>query len=430
LSSREEEAAEFLTGRCGTVRITKATARSISALKRGASSEPLRLLYASVTDHVIGSFEAWKRGVVDPYAPAVSYSTQLLDLADAVGAELAMVCPGETDSEMEHHLGIGLARFAAAETSGGAAGFYRRQRRTTAHIRHLAERFAADAVIFSLGPFWPGLSSYPCPVVVSFHNNPWRPDRRAPGLREGTKLALAGAALRSDRIATVAVSEVGARQVEALSGGRQKPIVSMTQAKDLATFPPSRQQRTETLLYVGRIEEAKGVFDLLQAALALKPLHPALRLRFLGSGGAEARLRQEVARNEAEPWVTVEGWQEGEAVGAAMAEAACLVCPTRSSFLEGRPRVIHEAHQAGCPVIASSVAPSRAEESTLVFPADDREALRLTIGRFLSDPGLRESLEEGALGGREVYKDRRLAWGSRVAEALAELGQRKRPEGV
>nr|WP_305889022.1 glycosyltransferase family 4 protein [Parvularcula maris] len=281
-----------------------------------------------------------------------------------------------------------------------------------------------------MSPFWPSLGSFPCPVVVSFHNNPWRPDRERPGLRDGTKLALARGPLRSGRIATIAVSEVGARQVAVLSRGGQTPLVSVTQAKDGAATPQTRGRRSGDLLFVGRIERNKGVFDLLHAALLLKPDIPSLRLRFLGAGAALEELKEQVAKADAKDWISVEGWREGSAVGEAMASAACLVCPTRSGFLEGLPRVIHEAHLAGCPVIASSVAPSRATKSTLVFPADDREALTGAIRRFLSDAALRSELEQGALQGREIYKDRELAWGSRVAEALAQLGAEKRPEGL
>jgi len=104
------------------------------------------------------------------------------------------------------------------------------------------------------------------------------------------------------------------------------------------------------ILFVGRLTETKGVFDLLEASRYLLP-GVAHRLTYIGDGPERARL---AAAADVHPHIRVLGAQSSDNVRAAMRRASLLVLPTR---VNGRAReaaglVLLEAQASGTPVVA------------------------------------------------------------------------------
>jgi glycosyltransferase involved in cell wall biosynthesis len=104
------------------------------------------------------------------------------------------------------------------------------------------------------------------------------------------------------------------------------------------------------VLYVGRIERAKGVIDLVEAFTRVAPRAPDLSLVLLGEGGAMAEARamaaplgDRVRFLGARPLAEVPIW---------MAASTLVTLP---SHAEGSPNVIREALACGRPVVATSV---------------------------------------------------------------------------
>lgn len=105
--------------------------------------------------------------------------------------------------------------------------------------------------------------------------------------------------------------------------------------------PPVAAEKNSTILYVGRLDEEKGVRLLARTAADL-----GLQVTFVGDGP----LRQEV---EALPGLTVTGWVEPEEVQAHLATARCLVFP--SLWYETYGLTVSEAAARGVPAIVSDI---------------------------------------------------------------------------
>jgi teichuronic acid biosynthesis glycosyltransferase TuaC len=109
--------------------------------------------------------------------------------------------------------------------------------------------------------------------------------------------------------------------------------------------------RRRWLLYVGRLEEAKGVLDLLEAFPLLAQRRSDVRLVIVGDGSA----RGACARATAQPLgdrVLVAGPRPLEEVPHWMAACDTLVLP---SWAEGTPNVVIEALACGRRVVATRV---------------------------------------------------------------------------
>ena len=109
--------------------------------------------------------------------------------------------------------------------------------------------------------------------------------------------------------------------------------------------------RPNLVLFLGRLEARKGVFDLLQAVAAVRAVVPDVRLVCAGDGDRHAVARYAERLGIAEA-VKFTGWVGPSGKRALLENAAVFALP---SYDEGLPMSVLEAMSAGVPVIASPV---------------------------------------------------------------------------
>lgn len=167
------------------------------------------------------------------------------------------------------------------------------------------------------------------------------------------------------------------------------------------------KQKNETdivILYVGRIEEDKGVIDLFNA---FRDLNLNIRLRFIGSGSANVTLQQLILQYKLEDKVDLLGSVPFEEVFAHMRFAAVTVTPSQSRFPEGFCKSAMESFYVGTPVIAPSYGPFpymvKHEDNGLLYVPDDINSLTQTLQRFFTESDLRQRLEAGAQRWGKVF---------------------------
>jgi len=161
---------------------------------------------------------------------------------------------------------------------------------------------------------------------------------------------------------------------------------------DSAQFRPGAAPRDTrpTVLFVGRVEENKGVRTLLAAACRLAGEIPDLRLRLVGRGNPRlvAQL-EETARRRGHPdLLEVAGFVPRDQLPEAFGRAHVFAAP---SAYEGGPGFVYlEAMACGLPVIACRgsgagevVTPGVTGE---LVPVADDEALAAILREWLRDP--------------------------------------------
>lgn len=167
---------------------------------------------------------------------------------------------------------------------------------------------------------------------------------------------------------------------------------------DTRVFHPgdARKDERPTILFVGKLERNKGVELLLDAACDVAREHPDLRLRMLGRDhGALARHLLARAQSRGLPeLLELAGHIAREKLPAHLRRAHVFAAP---SSYEGGPGFAYlEAMACGLPVIACAGSGAseiiRHEESGLLVPPGDREALAAALMRLLDDGELRRSM--------------------------------------
>jgi glycosyltransferase involved in cell wall biosynthesis len=144
---------------------------------------------------------------------------------------------------------------------------------------------------------------------------------------------------------------------------------------------------TATVLFVGRLEEVKGIRVLLAAA---RELAPKIKVVVVGQGSLEAEVLQ-AADEGVVDYLGPRSWEE---IAQLMDRAHALVVP--SLWEENCPMVVLEAGARGCAVIASDrgglVELVADGKDGLLFPAGDSEALAGAILRLCEDAALSAQL--------------------------------------
>lgn len=207
---------------------------------------------------------------------------------------------------------------------------------------------------------------------------------------EGTCLRLADAVYSSSRCS--------AEWCDRHYGLEASSIPVMHTGIDVEAFPPRCESIVgrPTIVFVGKMVWNKGVDVLVEAACRLLPKWPDLCVKLIGRGEPAVihRLRQLAADAGAPKLLEEVGVVERGELSSHLRAADVFAAPSR---YEGGPGFVYlEAMASGLPVIACSgsgasevISP---DETGLLVPPDDVEAVALALDRLLSDRPLCEAM--------------------------------------
>jgi glycosyltransferase involved in cell wall biosynthesis len=162
-------------------------------------------------------------------------------------------------------------------------------------------------------------------------------------------------------------------------------------------------RRRNIVLFLGRLERRKGIFDLLDAIAALRKHMPDIRLVCAGDGDLRSVARY-AERLGIEDAVRLPGWVGPAEKQSLMNLAAVYVLP---SYAEGLPVSLLEAMAADLPVAATSVGgiPDVVADGIngFLFEPGDSAMLQRLLLRLMHDPELGKRM---ALAARETVRMR------------------------
>jgi len=224
--------------------------------------------------------------------------------------------------------------------------------------------------------------------------------------------------------AVTVVSRAMRDEVQRLLPGQMAEVVPMgTDLTGCFTPGSNSVRRGDTLLFVGRLVEKKGVNHLLDALAQLQRQGRALQLWIVGQGPELEALQAQAERLGIAAWVTFWGAVEHTRLADFYRLATLAVTPSvvaEGGDQEGFGLVIVEAMGCGCPVVASAL-PAIGDividgETGLLVPPADPTALVHAIGQLLDQP---EQARRLAATARQRVVER-FDW-QQVAERYADL---------
>ena len=279
------------------------------------------------------------------------------------------------------------------EITGNNLADAERFRRLVSFLR--MERFDAIHVHLTYAIIlggWAGLFSS-TPVVASLHNV--KPDHHA-------DLEVASLYLRAKRL--IAVGDTVARVYQKRLPGRRietiynpvQPGVRISASERAALRRDlAGDEGRKIIVCVGRLEQQKGMFDLLMAMDILCASHPKAMLLIIGQGTLKDRLRTNIDELGLQNHVRLLGVRDDVPRVLAASDIFAI-----ASHWEGMPVSILEAMAARLPVVATRVGDVPqivTPETGLLVDAHKPSALATALQTLLDNPARRDSLASGGL---------------------------------
>jgi len=216
-------------------------------------------------------------------------------------------------------------------------------------------------------------------IIPVLHNTLWPEGSPPSGLIAATRRK--GLAYFWQRCVwvTLAVSPAARRQVEDISGKHPRPIHVFHPTFPAANFasapaPQSFHDRPFRIMFAGRIDENKGVFDLLTIAQQLQANgKDAYRVDICGDGPDLARVNQQIASRGLRGIVKTHGRLNRTELLVHYLDSHVVIVPTRTTFAEGYAMVVAEAILLLRPVVTCGVVPAGEmfEGAIVISKADD-----------------------------------------------------------
>ena len=263
-------------------------------------------------------------------------------------------------------------------------------------------------------------------VITDLQCTFWPRGYRSTSLYELILQGLNGLFWRKIPIATICISPECERQVREISservGGSLLQARSSYQRANFAEIPrPSRDTESFRLMFAGRVERNKGVFDLLDVMSSLMDdNHRKVLLDICGGGTALSELKAEVDKRGLQGCINVLGQLNSSEMRAAYERCHVVVVPTTADFPEGLNRVVVEGVLSGRPVVATTVcnAIDVLPRSVITVNCGDKSAMTSAIKRLASDKSYYESVRGSCAAESEQFYDREQSWGSALSRAL------------
>jgi glycosyltransferase involved in cell wall biosynthesis len=299
-----------------------------------------------------------------------------------------------------------------------------------------ALRFRAQVAIVDSGTtHWIVLALFALfriPVIAVLHNALWAAGYRPThGVRHLIHIT-DGWFFRRFAAASVAVSPEIRRQILAVAGQPKGPqfVFVPLYRKDFFLRippPPPHSRRPFNVLYLGRVEYYKGIFDLMTMAETLDREAPGdYRWKIVGEGSDFAALEAEVLRRNLGHLVRVQhNMADEDAAVATLGWAHVNIVPTRHEFREGLAMTAVEGVLAGRPVVLTSVVPAGEvlPGATVEVPADDVEGLTGAIRQLANDEELYQRLRAGTTALQPTFYDPTRGLGACLLQAMKAIGR-------
>lgn len=396
--------------------------------------DKLRILYAVGPENIIDAYKHWIKGKDAPSQVSVTYSSQFYQVCQSLNARgYAIAQSTEKQLIQDDNLIVEHRPVPLPQASGIV--YHLRQIWCGLHLLFSAIRFRANVVIASSGTsYWFVFSLFSwlgIKVIPSVHCTLWYkylPQRPVDKLI----LGLSRNFFASQCQAIMAVSHDISQQIAELTHNKHRPIREFFpkfRRSDFARLrPPSKSDSRFSILFAGRIEENKGVFDLLEVAKRFaKQGITDIRFDICGTGSVLDSLHLAVKEFGLENSFICHGYCTKPQMQEYFSHSHVVVVPTRTNFIEGFNRVVCESILSGRPVVTSPVCPALSYMGDAVYevPPNDTLAYGDALLELYENHELYERKRRACLEIQDKFYDKKKSWGFALESILNAMNDEK-----
>jgi glycogen synthase len=388
----------------------------------------MRVLYSAGPGDVLGTFRKWSDGDQDATEVSLTYSGQFFDFIKSKNWKAVVIASHPPLEKLED--GDFLIEHWVRSSQGKQGLWY--------HVHELqycgrlvwkALAKRVSMVVLSDMQHWWAFSVlrvFGIKVVPTLHCTFWPAGRRPTGRKDRIIQFLNSWFWRKVVSATICISPECKRQVELLTDNRARGPMYVGLAQFVKGHfdqipAASSERRPFILMYAGRVEENKGVFDLIKVMERLREKNlEDIRLEVCGGGNAEQQLRQKVEESNLSDEVRILGRLNRDEMLATYSRCHAVIVPTTSEFSEGLNKVVVEGVLAHRPTICTSICPAKellGEAIIEIAPGDIGGFVNAIEQLYYSDE-LYGKMVAASDSAAEKFYDSQYGWGQALQSAL------------
>ncbi|MBW4652874.1 MAG: glycosyltransferase [Kaiparowitsia implicata GSE-PSE-MK54-09C] len=394
-----------------------------------------RIIYMAGFGEVMGTYQYWSKGEDDPSQVSVTYSGQFYDVCRAIDAKALVIAFNERKMRF-HDEAFTIEYWRLLTPSVSALTYHLNLVWNSFRLIFSALKFRASVVVVADGTVhWFLMAVLPLigiQVIPSLHCVLWR---KFTPLTQRKKIILGlGRHLFSKQcLATLVVSDEIADQVQEFTGAQHQPILRFSpiyRRQQFQSIPSPNDVRSPfRVLYVGRVEANKGVFDLLDMAGILRERgRTDIVFDLCGKGTALTQLREAAAHAGLEASFRCHGHCNKEVMRSMFSQSHVVIVPTKPDFVEGFNKVVVEGILSARPVITSAVCPalSYVKEGVVEAIADDIESYIDSILKLCDQLDFYAEKVRNCYALQDQFYDDSASWGTILASILTEFKTQSR----
>ncbi len=389
-------------------------------------SRPRRILYLAGPGDVIGTYRHWREGRDDPGEVAITDSSQFFEVCRDLDVQAKVISyharrehliDGRFDIEHRpnvmqnmrgpfYHLGLYLYNLLVCWT---------------------AIRGRYDTLVLmigsQLGPFW--LAKWLGKRIVLVEVCVLWP--KLLGWRGTGKLVhrLDRSFFRSGAETIISISQDITDQIEVISKNVHPPVVQFLptyRREHFSGIPDAvHERRPFRVLFAGRTEANKGVFDIIELARRLKNLQRSdIVFDVAGDGGAMPEMKRQIEVDCLQHFVVLHGHCQKSKMRDLLSHCHVVILPTKAEFIEGFNKVVAESVLAHRPWITSHLCPAIAYVGAagVEVPPDDVDAYLTAVIKLADDRGWYESRRNASYELAEQFYDKSRGWAAVLKSCL------------
>ncbi len=388
-------------------------------------TRPLRIFYAAGPGNVLGTYKSWKDGKDDPLQLAATFSGQFYDVCRELDAQ------GYIVSSHYDRAFVKDDRFTIehrpADHPNSALRYHLSYIRYGLGLLWSLLMWRANVVIVADGTtHWFLFSILPLlgiRVIPTVHCVLWRkylPRKKS----EDLFLSLASGLFKSCSAILVASKDI-AEQIQQITRQRSAPIVEFLPTYRRHQFdtigPPDWKRSPFRVMFVGRVERDKGVFDLLAIAKRfLEEGRTDIHFSLCGRGSALDELQAEAEHLGITNRFVLHGHCDRTAMNNIFSQAHVLIAPTTTEFVEGFCQAVVEGPMTGRPVVTSGVCPAvnYVRPAAIEVQPDDVQGYGDALLELRDNAQRYASLCQNCAEVVEQFYDPANGWGAALASIL------------
>jgi glycogen synthase len=324
---------------------------------------PIDLMYIEGNGGIVDALSTWHAKEDVMSETSLTFSSQVFDFCKANNFTTLAVSAYKSSAQI--HLDNFYAFSEPKLQLSGSLGYYLSQFLYAIKIMYWALKFKPTYLHITSGAtFWfllAPLKLLGIKIFPQLHNTLWAKGFMPKSYIKVLFLTLDAWFFKHIASGVICCSPEVKRQVEAITANKSCPIYVFKPQFNPSKFVISQkttynQSDDFNVVFAGRIERDKGVFDLLAMAKTLQ--HENVKFHICGDGSSLNALRELCETQNLSQSFKIYGRLKQDKLIEIYSKSHVVIVPTTKDFAEGLAMVAVEAILLDKPVIASSVVPA------------------------------------------------------------------------